>query len=72
MGILNKMDDPELNKVIDEICLKTKKAGLMLGTAAGGFPRWKARGVDWFAGTSDWGAMAMGFNAFLNDCAKCK
>ena len=35
MGILNKMDDPELNKVIDEVCAKTKKAGLMLGTAAG-------------------------------------
>ena len=72
MGILNKMDDPELNKVIDEICLKTKRAGVMLGTAAGGFARWKARGVDWFAGTSDWGAMAMGFNAFLNECAQCK
>ena len=72
MGILNRMDDPELNKVIDEICLKTKKAGVMLGTAAGGFARWKARGVDWFAGTSDWGAMAMGFNAFLNECAQCK
>ena len=72
MGVLNRMDDPELNKVIDEVCLKTKKAGLMLGTAAGGFPRWKERGVDWFAGTSDWGAMAMGFNAFLNECARCK
>ena len=50
MGCLNQMDNPELNKVIDEICLKVKKAGKILGTAAGGFPRWKARGVDWFAG----------------------
>ena len=68
MGILNRMDDPELNQVIDEICRKTKAAGLLLGTAAGDFPRWKARGVDWFAGTADWGAMAYGMKAFLNQC----
>ena len=68
MGILNRMDDPELNKVIDEIAFKVKKAGKVLGTAAGGFPRWKQRGVDWFAGTSDWGAMAAGFRAFKNEC----
>ena len=68
MGILNQMDDPELNKVLDEICLKVKKAGLILGTAAGNFPRWKERGVDWFAGISDWGAMAAGLRAFKKEC----
>ena len=68
MGCLNRMDDPELNKVIDEVCLKVKKAGKILGTAAGDFPRWKARGVDWFAGVSDWGAMAAGFRAFKAAC----
>ena len=68
MGILNRMEDPELNKVIDEVCRKTKAAGKMLGTAAGDFPRWKARGVDWFAGTGDWGAMAYGMRAFLKQC----
>ena len=68
MGVLNRMDDPELNKVIDEVCLKVKKAGKILGTAAGDFPRWKARGVDWFAGISDWGAMASGFRAFKASC----
>ena len=68
MGILNRMDDPELNKVLDEICAKVKKAGLVLGTAAGDFPRWRERGVDWFAGTSDWGAMAAGFRAFRREC----
>ena len=26
------------------------------------------RGVDWFAGTSDWGAMAAGIRAFRRDC----
>ena len=72
MGILNQMDDPELNKVLDEICAKVKKAGLVLGTAAGDFPRWRARGVDWFAGTSDWGAMAAGLRAFRRECGVSK
>ena len=68
MGILNQMDNIELNKVIDEICAKVKKAGLFLGTAAGNFPRWRERGVDWFAGISDWGAMAAGLRAFRQEC----
>ncbi len=68
MGILNRMDDLELNKVIDEVAAKIKKAGKVLGTAAGDFPRWLKRGVDWFAGTSDWGAMAAGIRAFRKDC----
>lgn len=68
MGILNRTDDPELNRVIDEVCLKVKKAGKFLGTAAGDFPRWKERGVDWFAGISDWGAMAAGMRAFAAGC----
>jgi 2-keto-3-deoxy-L-rhamnonate aldolase RhmA len=72
MGILNRMDDPELNKVIDEIAFKIKKAGKLLGTAAGDFPRWKARGVDWFAGISDWGAMAAGIRAFKAECDKVR
>ena len=70
MGILNQMDNVELNKVIDEVALKVKKAGLLLGTAAGNFPLWKERGVDWFCGTSDWGAMAAGIRAFKNECEK--
>ncbi len=72
MGILNRMDDPELNKVIDEVAARIKKSGKWLGTAAGDFPRWKARGVDWFAGTSDWGAMAAGIRAFKGDCDKVR
>ena len=72
MGILNRMDDPELNKVIDEVAARIKKSGKWLGTAAGDFPRWKARGVDWFAGTSDWGAMAAGIRAFKDDYDKVR
>ncbi len=68
IGILNQMSDPELNRILDEVCRKIKAKGIMLGTAAGDFPRWKARGVDWFAGISDWGAMAAGIRAFKKEC----
>ncbi len=67
MGILCQMNDPELNKVIDEVCMKTKKAGLMLGTAGGPYADWKARGLDWIALGSDWGAMAQGFRNMLKE-----
>ena len=52
--------------------LSKVESGKWLGTAAGDFPRWKARGVDWFAGTSDWGAMAAGIRAFKDDCDKVR
>ena len=42
------------------------------GTAAVDFPRWKERGVDWFAGISDWGAMAAGIRAFKAECDKVR
>ncbi len=57
MGILNQLDDPELNRVIDEICRKTREAGILLGTAGGPFATWKKRGVNWIALTSDCGAI---------------
>ena len=72
MGILNQTADPELNRIIDEAAAKIKKAGKWLGTAAGDFPRWKERGVDWFAGISDWGAMAAGMRAFKAECDKVR
>ena len=68
MGLLTQTDHPELNKVIDEICAKVKKAGKILGTASSNFPRWKARGVDWFTGMGDWNALAAGFRAHKAEC----
>ncbi len=64
MGILNQVEDAELNRIIDEVCLKVKAKGLILGTAAGNYSRWKSRKVDWLAGISDWGAMAAGVSHF--------
>lgn len=67
MGILCQTEDETLNKVIDEICYKTKKAGKMLGTASAPLTRWQARGVDWIAMSSDWGCMAQGFRAMMKE-----
>ena len=53
MGRLNEMEDPELNRVLDEVSAKVKAADKVLGTAGGPLPRWKARGVDWIALASD-------------------
>lgn len=57
MGKLNQLDDPEVCRVIDEICRKTKEAGLMLGTAGGPFEAWHKRGVNWIALASDCSTM---------------
>ena len=56
-----------MNKVIDEICRKTKAAGKMLGTASAPLSRWQERGVDWIAMGSDWGFMAQGFRNMLRE-----
>ena len=53
MGCLNEMDDPELNRVLDETAARIKSAGKWLGTAGGPLERWKARTIDWIALTSD-------------------
>jgi 2-keto-3-deoxy-L-rhamnonate aldolase RhmA len=53
MGKLNQLDDPEVNRVIDEVCAKVKASGIPLGTAGGPLDRWKRRGVNWIALASD-------------------
>lgn len=57
MGKLNQLDDPEVCKVLDEVCSKVRKAGMMLGTAGGPFEVWHKRGVNWIALTSDSGSI---------------
>jgi 2-keto-3-deoxy-L-rhamnonate aldolase RhmA len=69
LGILNQIDDPGLNRMLDDVCARVKAAGLLLGTAAGDLPRWRQRGVNYFAGVSDWGAMAATFRNFIKEAA---
>jgi 2-dehydro-3-deoxyglucarate aldolase/4-hydroxy-2-oxoheptanedioate aldolase len=68
MGILNQMDDPGLNKILDEICAKTRAAGIMLGAAGGPFDRWRDRGVNWIATGSDCGSMFAESRRILEEC----
>jgi 2-keto-3-deoxy-L-rhamnonate aldolase RhmA len=57
MGKLNQLKDPEVCKVIDEVCRKTLKAGLMLGTAGGPLEVCLKRGIQWVALGSDCGGI---------------
>jgi len=57
MGKLGRIDDPDVAQAIDEVCEKTKRAGIMLGTASAPFPPWKRRGVDWIALCGDTGCL---------------
>ncbi len=57
MGKLGRANDPEVLGAIDEICRKTREAGLMLGTADSDLDAWSKRGVDWMAITSDSGSI---------------
>lgn len=67
MGFADNMDAPEVNQVIDEICGKVRKAGIPLGTASGNLPRWRERGINWFAGTGDCGLLSAGFRNFVKN-----
>ena len=67
MGKFCQLDDPEVNRVLDEIAIKVKRAGLMLGTADNLTPAWRTRGVDWIACNSDLGLMLSSGQQLLAD-----
>ncbi len=67
MGKLNQLDDPEVNKVIDEICKKVHASGLPLGTAGGPLEVWKKRGINWIALTSDCSGIIFQAKSILTD-----
>lgn len=57
MGLINDLGSPEVDKVVEEIIAKAKAANVLIGTASGPFSKWKARGINWIALTSDCGSM---------------
>lgn len=65
MGKLNQLDDPDVNKVFDEVCKKVHKSGIPLGTAGSPFEVWKKRGVNWVALTSDCSGIIFQANSIL-------
>ncbi|MFA6714128.1 MAG: aldolase/citrate lyase family protein [Victivallales bacterium] len=68
LGKLNQLDDPEVCRVVDEVCRKTLAAGLMLGTAGGTLEQCKRRGMHWAALGSDCGHIANSSRAILQSC----
>ena len=54
---LNQLDEPEVCEAIDEICRKTRQAGIMLGTAGTPLPIWAKRRIQWIALDSDCGSI---------------
>ncbi len=70
MGKLNQLDDPEVNKVIDEVCSKTLAAGLMLGTAGLSQESCIKRGIQWDAVASDCGMISTGGRAIIENRIK--
>jgi 2-keto-3-deoxy-L-rhamnonate aldolase RhmA len=67
MGKLNQLDDPEVNRVIDQICEKVIASGLLLGAAGSPFEIWKKRGVHWIALASDFSSIVSHAKKILAD-----
>jgi 2-keto-3-deoxy-L-rhamnonate aldolase RhmA len=70
MGKLNQLDDPEVNEVIDEICRKTREAGLVLGTAGLSTESCMKRGMQWVAVAGDCGILASVGRDMVNNKVK--
>ncbi len=70
LGKLGQMDDPEVLKVIDEICRKTRAAGVLLGAFGVPFSAWHQRGVHWTAVSSDSSAMFSASRTLLSAIEK--
>jgi 2-dehydro-3-deoxyglucarate aldolase/4-hydroxy-2-oxoheptanedioate aldolase len=72
MGKLNQLDDPEVNRTLDEVCRRIKAAGKMLGTAGGPLGLWRRRGVDWIALASDCGSIYTQARQILEDACRAE
>ncbi len=66
MGKPGQWEDPEVRQVLDDICVRTRKAGMILGTYAEcEFQRWRDRGVQYISCINDTGALIQGFRAMI-------
>lgn len=57
MGKFAQPNDPEVGRVIDEICAKAHKAGILVGAFAEKPELWRHRQLNWAALTSDYAAV---------------
>jgi 2-keto-3-deoxy-L-rhamnonate aldolase RhmA len=70
MGKLGQTSDPEVVQVIEEICEKTRRAGVMLGAFGTPFSVWQKRGIQWTALCSDSSSMFSHSKKVLGDVQK--
>ena len=70
MGKLGQVNDAEVVKVIEEICSKTLKAGVMLGAFGTPFPVWRRRGLNWTALCGDYACMFSHAKALLDEARR--
>lgn len=59
-GSMNKFaspDDPEVGKIVDEICEKAHLAGVPVGAFVSDVEKWRKRSLNWAALTTDYGAL---------------
>jgi len=57
IGKFGQPNDPEVRKLVDEICAKAHKAGIMVGAFAEDPELWAHRRLNWAALTTDCGAI---------------
>ncbi|MBQ6470620.1 MAG: hypothetical protein IJJ33_01430 [Victivallales bacterium] len=68
LGCIGQMDNPELNRIIDEVCRKTLAAGKLLGAYSGpSTQRWLDRGVQYIAVVNDHEALFSAFHAICEE-----
>ena len=71
LGKPGQWDDPEIRHILDDICLRTRNAGKMLGTYAEcDFERWEDRGVQYIGCINDTGALFHGFQMMRDQVRK--
>ena len=66
VGKPGRFNDPEVSGMIDEICRKTRAAGVLLGAyGESDFEHWRQRGVQYMGIVNDTGALFQGFREQL-------
>lgn len=68
-------DDPEVREVIDEICSRAGRAGVMIGSFSSPSPekiqKWLKRKANWLGVCSDWGCISSSSSKMLNEIREC-
>lgn len=69
MGHPGEWENPMVKNALDEICRKTRAAGLLLGAyTEGDYPRWiKERGVQYISCINDTGALMWGYREKIKE-----